>query len=138
MKKLTFWSGAVVFLGLLAGPLAQAQSYYQCKDANGNVRFSDRACKGNVAPKTVESSTGTVTPERKAAADARIQRDSALADQAQAQRRATEQAAASAQSQQVQSAQTISNTLDQERAKKASAATSVIPSGGTIFTPVGQ
>ncbi len=138
MKQLTILSGAVVLFGLLSGSLTQAQSYYQCKDANGNVRFSDRACKANVAPKTVEPSTGTVTPERKAAADARTQRDSALAEQAQAQRSAREQAAASAQSQQVQSAKTISNTVDQERAQKASTATSVIPSGGTIFTPAGQ
>lgn len=127
----------MVVLAFFAGH-ADAQTYYQCKDAAGNVRFSDRACKVNTPPITVEPSTGVVTPERKAASDARIQRDGALANEAEAKRRATEQAAASAQGMQVQSAKTIEGTLDQERAKKASAATSVLPSGGTIFTPAGQ
>ncbi len=137
MKNTTLRSIGVVLFGLLAGHV-YAQSYYQCKDASGNVRFSDRACKANVPPKTVEPSTGIVTPERKAAADARIQRDITLADQIQSQRRAAEQAAAAAQSQQVQSSKAIESTVGQERAQKASAATSVIPSGGTIFTPAGQ
>lgn len=137
MKNTPLTAVAIVMLAAFAGH-TNAQTYYQCKDSSGNVRFSDRACKANTSPITVESSTGVVTPERKAASDARIQRDSALASQVQAQRYAAEQAAASAQGQQTQSAKTIEGTLDQERAKKAAAATSVIPSGGTIFTPAGQ
>jgi hypothetical protein len=137
MKNPRFISASLVMLALFAGH-AHAQTYYQCKDTSGTVRFSDRACKVNAAPLSVESSTGAVTPERKAASDARIQRDSALASQVKAQRRAAEQAAASAQGQQVQSAKGIESKVDQERAQKASATTSVIPSGGTIFTPAGQ
>lgn len=137
MKHPLLISVSVVTLVFFAGH-AHAQTYYKCKDASGTVRFSDRACKANASPLTVEPSTGAVTPERKAESDARIQRDSALAGQVEAQRRATEQAGASAQGQQVQNAKTIEGSVNQERAKKASAATSVIPSGGTIFTPAGQ
>lgn len=137
MKHPLCISASVVVLVFFAGH-THAQTYYKCKDASGTVRFSDRACKANTSPLTVEPSTGAVTPERKAESDARIQRDSALAGQVEAQRRSTEQAGASAQGQQVQSAKAIEGTVDQERAKKASAATSVIPSGGTVFTPAGQ
>jgi hypothetical protein len=137
MKNAPFISVGLVMLAMFAGHV-DAQTYYRCKDAAGTVRFSDRACKTHTSTVTVEPSTGVITPERKAASDARIQRDNALATQVQAQRQATEQAAASAQNQQVQSAKTIAGSMDQERTQKASEATSVIPSGGTIFTPAGQ
>lgn len=137
MKNPLFISASIVMLVLFAGH-AYPQTYYQCKDASGNVRFSDRVCTAKTKPITIEPSTGVVTPERKAESDARIQSNNALASQVEAQRRAAAQAAASAQGQQVQSAKGIESTMDQERAKKASAASSVIPSGGTIFTPPGQ
>lgn len=87
MKNLPRISDSIVMWALFAGH-AHAQTFYQCKDAAGNVRFSNRACKSNTPPITVEPHPGVVTPERKAASDARIQRDSALANQVEAQRRA--------------------------------------------------
>jgi hypothetical protein len=108
--------GAVLMMaGLVTG--LQAQTYFKCRNAAGEIQYSDRACEGGltavegVLPATVDS------PPRKVESDARIQRDRALADRMESERRAREDAGRRAQDQQEQVNKSIANQIDQQRAK---------------------
>jgi hypothetical protein len=102
----------------LVGAAAPAQTYFKCRNAAGEIQYSDRACEGPAS--TVETSIPGVTdsPERKAANDARVQREKALGDKLQADRLAREEAGRQAQDRQDQVNKTIAGQVDQERAKQ--------------------
>lgn len=120
MQKIPFLI-SLALLGLVAGQ-ASAQTLYKCKDADGTVQYSDRRCKGGVP---VRAKAQPDSPELKAESDARIQRDKALASQAEASRIAREESLRAAQSQQQQSNQSLTNTVEQERAQQRATTNSV-------------
>lgn len=121
-------------LGLLTAH-AGAQTLYECRDAAGNIRFSDRACEGLVRATPIQPNA--VSPEDKAASDARVQGDKALANRIEGNRLANEQAGRAAQDQQVQASKSVAGKVDQERVQKSSSTSALQPSG-TIFTPANQ
>lgn len=112
----------LVSLALLVAGHVNAQTLFKCKDAAGNVQFSDRPCKGGVPirPKVQPDS-----PERKAESDAHIQRDMGLAKQAEAARLAQEQANQAAQNQQQQINSGLSDKVEQGRVQQRSTVNSV-------------
>lgn len=112
---------ALALLGFVAGQ-AHAQVTYKCKDADGTVQFSDRPCKGGVP---VRSKVRPDSPELKAENDARIQRDKALANQAESSRIAREEAQRAAQAQQQQTNQGVAGAVEQERAQQRATTQSV-------------
>lgn len=112
-----------------------AQTLFECKDASENVRFSDRACTGLV--RAVPAPSDPVSADSKAASDARVQNDKALANRIEANRLATEQAARAAQDQQVQASKAADSKVEQERAQKSSSTSALQPSG-SVFTPPNQ
>lgn len=119
----------------LLGTQAGAQTLYECKDASGNIRFSDRACTGLV--RAVPVPPDPVSAESKAASDARVQNEKALANRVEANRLATEQAGRAAQDQQIQASKAATSKVEQERAQKSSNSSALQPSG-TVFTPPNQ
>lgn len=132
------YAGNLIFLGslyLVAGGV-YAQTVYECKNAAGVIQFTDKPCQGVI--RVVPPPKDTVSPERKSENDARIARDKALGNSSESNRLAREQAGYAAQDQQVQASKTIANTVEQERTQQSSTATSVLPAGGTVFTPAGQ
>jgi hypothetical protein len=134
MKHPTALLLLAAMLGLLTAHVG-AQTLYECKDASGNVRFSDRACTGLV--RAVPAPSDPVSADSKAASDARVQNDKALANRIEADRLATEQASRAVQDQQTQASRAAASKVEQERAQKSSNTSALQPSG-TVFTPPNQ
>ena len=107
--------GAVVLA--LAGANLNAQTYYKCRNAAGEIQYSDRACAGGLTDVDGVLPAATDSPERKVESDARIQRDRTLADRMESERRAREEAGRRAQDQQEQVNKSIANQIDQQRAR---------------------
>ncbi len=102
----------------MMGAAAPAQTYFKCRNAAGEIQYSDRACEGSAT--TVETPIHGVTDstERKAESDARIQREKALGDKLQADRLAREDAGRQAQDRQDQVNRDIAGKVEQERTQQ--------------------
>lgn len=110
----------------LAGIAAQAQdrTVYRCVNAAGVIVFSDQECMGNTAKVNIKSPSEEELAKRKAERDANNARDTALANQVQADRLAREQAGRAAQEQQMQVNRAQAEKLEQERNQRNSAVNS--------------
>lgn len=97
---------------------AQERTVYRCVNASGVVVFSDKECVGNTARLNIKSLSEEELAKRKAERDANNARDANLANQVQANRLATEQAARAAQDQQAQAGKAIADRLEQERTQR--------------------
>lgn len=130
-KNLVLW----VLMGVLTSWAGSAfsQAYFKCVDEDGRVRFSDRRC-GNGRTTSVKPNKDVDSAERKAANDARIQRDKALGNQVQSSRIAQERARYAAQDSQVQASSGIAASVAQERAQQQSSTQSVLPPTTSIAT----
>lgn len=124
-----------VILGLLGAWASQvsAQAYFKCIDSAGHVSFSDRRCAAGRAM-SVESVKDVDSPQRKAANDARIQRDTTLGNQIQSNRVAQVQARQAAQDSQVQASKGIAATVAQARTQQQSSTQSVLPASTSLAT----
>ena len=107
--------------GLLIGTV-HAQSMYECRNAAGAIEYSDKACTAGAKP--LKNTEQPDAAARKAANDARIARDKALADRLEAEHRAEEQAGYAAQDRQRQVDKSIADRMDQERASQQNSTTS--------------
>lgn len=112
-------AGVLTFAGtfVMPGASLQAQTYFKCRNAAGEIQYSDRACEGGLTAVEGVLPAATDSPERKAESDARIQRDRTLADRLESERRSREEAGRRAQDQQDQVNRSIANQVDQQRAK---------------------
>jgi hypothetical protein len=108
------WTAAVL---VVPGASLQAQTYFKCRNAAGEVVYSDRACEGGLSAMEGVLPATTDSPQRKTESDARIQRDRSLADRMESERRAREEAGRRAQDQQEQVNKSIAGQIDQQRAK---------------------
>lgn len=94
---------------------AQDRTVYRCVNGAGVIVFSDKECMGNTSKINIKSPSEEELAKRKAERDANNARDSALANQVQADRLAREQAGRASQEQQMQVNRSQAEKLEQER-----------------------
>lgn len=116
---------ALAALSMATDLYAQKSTVYKCTNASGVVVFSDKACMGPTTIKNVKTSGDDADmQQRKSESDARISRNTTLANQVQASRISREQAGRAAQDQQVQSTKAVGNRMEQERTQRNAATVS--------------
>ncbi len=118
----TFVPVAVFFVGD-----TYAQTLFECRNASGQLQYSDRPCPDSVKAVPIPMPTESNLLARKAENDARVGRDKALANSMQGGRVAEEQAGFAVQNQQVEAARGITSKVVQERTSQNSGTTTIVP-----------